>query len=116
MNGSKFKIRQGEIWLADLNPVKGHEQGGFRPVLVLQNDLLNKHLSTVVVAPVTSNLRARGLTTTSFLTVKESGLKVDSVALLFQVRTIDIGRLKTRVGILDKNKFGSVKRQLQYVF
>ena len=64
-------VRQGDIFTADLNPVKGHEQAGFRPVLVLQNNILNANLHTVIIAPVTKNLRARGYLTTYFLDKKK---------------------------------------------
>jgi mRNA interferase MazF len=55
-----MRIEQGDIFLADLNPVKGHEQAGFRPVLIMQNNILNQHLSTVIIVPITANLKAKG--------------------------------------------------------
>ncbi|MFA6917848.1 MAG: type II toxin-antitoxin system PemK/MazF family toxin, partial [Candidatus Gracilibacteria bacterium] len=89
-----MKIEQGDIYMANLNPTKGHEQAGMRPVLVMQNDILNKNLSTVIIAPITSNLSSKGLLTTWFLSGKTSGLNIDSVVLLFQIRTVDKLRLE----------------------
>jgi mRNA interferase MazF len=110
------KIEQGKIYLADLNPIKGHEQGGIRPVLVVQNDVLNKHLGTVVVAPITKNLRAKGLMTTYFLSKSVSKLKLDSVVLLFQIRTVDKIRLKRLVSGLNHQQLAQVREQLSLIF
>lgn len=109
-------IKQGSIFMVDLNPVKGHEQAGYRPVIVLQNNILNKNLNTVVVAPITKNLQARGYLTTFFLNSKNSNLEFESIALLFQIRTIDKLRLKKFVGVLNKEVFTELKRQLGMVF
>ncbi len=109
-------IKQGDIYLANLNPVKGHEQSGFRPVIVLQNNILNKNLNTVIIAPITSNIKAKGKLTTYFLGKKDSNLKQDSVVLLFQIRTIDKDRLKEKVFNLDKKLFLEIKNQLSFVF
>ena len=111
-----MKITQGDIFLADLNPVRGHEQAGFRPVLILQNDILNENLSTVVIAPITKNLHAKGLMTTFFLYKKVSKLNHDSIVLLFQVRTLDKVRLTERISIIPAPIFMEAKRQLQQVF
>ena len=110
------KIKQGEIYLADLNPIKGREQGGIRPVLIVQNDLLNKHLNTVVIAPVTKNLKAKGLMTTYFLSKTISKLKLDSVVLLFQIRTIDKVRLLRKVSALNQQQLAQVREQLSLIF
>lgn len=110
------EIQQAEIYLANLDPVKGHEQGGYRPILILQNNHLNKHLNTVVIAPITKNLRYKGYLTTFFIEKKKSKLKFDSVALLYQVRTIDKKRLKKAVCQLDAVLFSAIKRQLSLVF
>ena len=109
-------IRQGDIYLVDLNPVKGHEQAGLRPALVVQNDILNENLSTVVIAPITSNLKAKGKLTTSFLSKNTSHLNQDSVALLFQIRTIDKGRLGKKIVRLNREEFIRIKEQLRFVF
>lgn len=111
-----MKISQGDIYLADLNPVKGHEQAGFRPVLVMQNDVLNKNLNTAIIVPITSNLQAKGLLTTYFLPKSVSELSQDSVALLFQLRTLDKKRLKKRLSSLSPEVFQKVKGQMRFVF
>jgi mRNA interferase MazF len=110
------QINQGDIYLANLNPVKGHEQAGLRPVLVLQNNILNRNLNTIVIAPITSNLEAKGLMTTYFLSGKESGLKKDSVALLYQIRTIDKTPLKKEVGHISKKDFSQIRVKMMRVF
>ena len=102
--------------MANLNPVKGHEQGGYRPVLVVQNDKLNRNLNTVIVAPITSNLKAKGYLTTYFLKKSVSKLPMNSVALLFQIRTIDSSRLQKKVSQLSREQFRDVKRQMLICF
>ena len=111
-----MKLNQGDIYLANLNPTKGHEQSGYRPVLVIQNDFLNKNLNTVVVAPLTTNLQAKDKLTTFFLPVSDTDLKQHSVVLLFQIRTIDKNRLNKKVCTLKANIFYDVKKQLNFVF
>ena len=110
------KISQGEIYWANLNPVKGHEQSGYRPVLVLQNNILNRNLNTVVIAPITKNLQAKGLLTTFYIAKKYSGLNFDSIALLYQLRTIDRKRIGNKVGVLTGEEMRDVKNQLLAVF
>ncbi len=109
-------MHQGDIFWADLNPVKGHEQAGIRPVMVIQNDILNQNLTTTVIVPLTTNLKAKGLMTTYFLPKSVSRLPYDSVALLYQVRTVDQNRLQTKVGSLKKEEFHELKRQFLFVF
>ncbi len=108
-------IKQGDIFLADLNPIKGHEQAGTRPVLVIQNNILNKNLNTVIIIPITSNLAAKGKMTTYFLPQNISNLDKDSVALLFQIRTIDKSRLIKKIITLNQNSFKELKNQFRFV-
>lgn len=110
------QINQGDIYLADLNPVKGHEQSGFRPVLILQNNILNRGLNTVIIAPITSSLKLKGFITTYFLSKTESGLPKDSLVLLFQIRTLDKERLVKEVGHVKESNFLDLKRQMMEVF
>ena len=110
-----LQVKYGHIYFADLNPVQGHEQGGYRPVLVLQKDTLNTFLNTVVVAPLTKNLKAKGYLTTYFLDKKISKLKFDSVALLYQLRTIDKKRLIKMASALDHRTMSEVREQLLFV-
>ena len=108
-------MKQGDIYLANLNPIKGHEQKGTRPVFIMQNNTLNNVLPTTVIIPITSNLKAKDSLITWFLPKEESKLKKDSVMLLFQIRTIDKKRLIKKVGGLPKSTYRLVKQQLSFV-
>jgi len=110
-----MKISQGDVYLADLNPVMDHEQACFRPVLVIQNNILNDNLNTVIIVPITANLQAKGLLTTFFLPSKISNLPKDSLALLFQIRTLDKARLKKKISNLPPSIFHKIKDQLKFV-
>ena len=90
-------VKRGDIYYADLSPVIGSEQGGIRPVLVLQNDIGNKYSPTVIVAAVTSQMNKSKLPTHLELRAEEYGLAKDSVILLEQLRTIDKKRLREKV-------------------
>lgn len=94
-------IKRGELYYADLSPVFGSEQGGVRPVLVVQNDIGNKYSPTVIAAAITSKLTKAKLPTHIELRSEEFGLSKDSVILLEQIRTIDKRRLKERIGALS---------------
>lgn len=93
-------IRRGELYYADLNPVIGSEQGGIRPVLVLQNDVGNKYSPTVIAAATTSRLTKAKLPTHIELPHAATPLPKDSVVLLEQIRTIDKSRIKQKIGEL----------------
>ena len=94
-------IRRGDIYYADLSPVVGSEQGGIRPVLIIQNDVGNRHSPTVIAAAITSQLNKARLPTHIELGAHNYGLSKDSVILLEQIRTIDKKRLKEKMGRLD---------------
>ena len=96
-------IKRGELYYADLSPVIGSEQGGVRPVLVVQNDVGNKYSPTVIAAAVTSKINKAKLPTHIELSAVDFGLQRDSVVLLEQIRTIDKRRLKERIGELSEN-------------
>ena len=96
-------VKRGEIYYADLSPVVGSEQGGFRPVLIVQNDVGNRHSPTVIAAAITSKLDKAKLPTHIPLSADSCGLQKDSIVLLEQIRTIDKKRLKDRMGMLDSN-------------
>ena len=96
-------VRRGDMYYADLSPVVGSEQGGVRPVLVIQNDIGNKHSPTVIVSAITSQLNKNRLPTHIELDSREFGLKADSVVLAEQIRTIDKSRLKEKIGHIDDN-------------
>lgn len=94
-------MRRGDVFYADLRPVVGSEQGGVRPVLIIQNDVGNKYSPTVICAAITSKLNKAKLPTHIELEAKKYGLVKDSVILLEQLRTIDKQRLKDKVCHLD---------------
>ncbi len=93
-------IKRGEIYFADLNPVVGSEQGGIRPVLIIQNDIGNRHSPTVIVLAITSRIEKAKLPTHVEVSAGASGLKRDSVILGEQVRTLEKKRLRERLGQL----------------
>ena len=95
-----MEIKRGELYYADLSPVVGSEQGGVRPVLVVQNDVGNKYSPTVIAAAVTSKMTKAKLPTHIEIAGRSSGLQKDSVILLEQLRTLDKRRLKERIGSL----------------
>ena len=94
-------IKRGDVYYADLRPVIGSEQGGVRPVLVIQNDTGNRHSPTVIAAAITSQLGKAKLPTHIALAAQGSGLPRDSVILLEQIRTLDKKRLRERMGRVD---------------
>ena len=106
-------IRRGDIYYADLRPVVGSEQGGVRPVLVIQNDTGNRHSPTVIVAAITSNMNKAKLPTHVELSAKTCQIVKDSVILLEQLRTIDKQRLKDKVCHLDEGVLEQVNRALR---
>lgn len=94
-------IKRGDMFYADLSPVVGSEQGGIRPVLVIQNDMGNKYSPTVIVSAITSQMNKNKLPTHIELDSLNCGLKSDSVVLTEQIRTIDKSRLKEKIGHID---------------
>ena len=105
-------IKRGELYYADLSPVLGSEQGGVRPVLILQNDVGNKYSPTVIVSAITSKLFKAKLPTHISLDATEFGLSKDSIILLEQIRTIDKQRLKEKIGELNSVKMKEVNNAL----
>ena len=106
-------VRRGDIIYADLNPVVGSEQGGTRPVLVVQNDVGNKYSPTVIVAAITSQIEKAKLPTHIELQHEDYGLEKDSVILLEQLRTIDKKRLKEKIAFLDQEVMTKVDQALK---
>lgn len=96
-------VRRGDIYYADLRPVVGSEQGGVRPVLIIQNDMGNRYSPTVICAAITSKMNKAKLPTHVALDAERYGIVKDSVVLLEQVRTIDKSRLREKVCHLDDN-------------
>ena len=97
-------IKRGDMFYADLSPVVGSEQGGIRPVLVIQNNIGNKYSPTVIVSAITSQLNKSKLPTHIELDSEEFGLKADSIILTEQIRTIDKSRLKEKIGHINDAK------------
>ena len=105
-------IRRGELYYADLSPVVGSEQGGIRPVLIVQNDTGNKYSPTIICAAITSQINKAKLPTHIELSAHEFGLPKDSVVLLEQIRTLDKRRLKERIGALTPTTMQNVNAAL----
>ena len=108
-----MNIRRGDIFYADLRPVVGSEQGGIRPVLIIQNDVGNKHSPTVICAAITSKMNKAKLPTHIEIDASTYDIVRDSVILLEQLRTIDKQRLKDKVCHLDQDIISQVDRALQ---
>ena len=109
-------VKRGDIYYADLSPVVGSEQGGIRPVLIVQNDIGNKFSPTVIAAAITSQKEKSRLPTHIQLPCEECGLSRDSVVLLEQIRTIDKKRLKEKMGRLDDFSMNEINRALSISF
>ena len=97
-------VKRGDMFYADLSPVVGSEQGGIRPVLIIQNDMGNKYSPTVIAAAITSQLNKSKLPTHIELDSEKFGLKADSVILAEQIRTIDKSRLKEKIGHIKDDR------------
>ena len=111
-----MNIRRGDIYYADLSPVIGSEQGGLRPVLIVQNDVGNKYSPTVIAAAITSRIGKTKLPTHIDLVGDGAGLAKDSVVLLEQIRTIDKKRLKEKMGHVDRDTMNSVDYAIEVSF
>lgn len=109
----KVEVKRGYIFFADLSPVVGSEQGGVRPVLVIQNDVGNKYSPTVIIAAITSQIEKAKLPTHVEVEAREYGLEKDSVILLEQIRTIDKQRLQDKVTELDDRVMLKVSQALK---
>lgn len=105
-------MKRGEIYRANLDPVVGSEQGGIRPVVIIQNDIGNRHSTTVIVAAITSSAKKAHLPVHVPITAEESGLARDSVVLLEQVRTLEKTRLTKRLGCLNQAVMQRIDRAL----
>ena len=110
---NELLIRRGDIFFADLSPVVGSEQGGTRPVLILQNDIGNQYSPTTIVAAITSQIAKAKLPTHVEITNRQSGLEKDSVLLLEQIRTIDKSRLMEKVTFLNDETMKKVNHAVE---
>ena len=105
-------IKRGDIYYAELNPVIGSEQGGTRPVLIISNDIGNRHSPTVIVAAITSRVHTKAKLPTHTAIRDFEGLNKDSIILLEQIRTIDKKRLQEYIGMLSANEMARVDKAL----
>lgn len=106
------EVKRGEIYYADLSPVIGSEQGGVRPILIIQNDVGNRYSPTIIACAITSQLTKAKLPTHIEVKGGNYGLQKDSVILLEQIRTLDKKRLKERLGELDRATLHKVERAM----
>ena len=111
-----MSVKRGDIYYADLSPVVGSEQGGLRPVLIIQNDVGNRYSPTVIAAAITSRMGKTKLPTHIDIYADKVGLAKDSVVLLEQVRTLDKRRLKEKMGHLDESMMSAVNAAIAVSF
>ena len=109
----KMEIKRGDVTLVNFEPVKGSEQGGVRPSLIIQNDLFNRYSPTTIVAPITSKLFKKEYPTNVLIKKEDSKLSRDSTILLNQVKTIDKSRIMKRIGLLDNFTMNKVDRAIK---
>ena len=109
-----MKPVRGEVWLADLDPIRGSEQAGSRPVLVLQNDVINAHTNTFVAIPLTTNLRRAELPSCVRLSRGDGGLASDSVALCHQIRVLDRDRLYRKLGAVHPRTLAEIESRVLF--
>jgi len=107
-------MNRGDIYLADLNPSRGSEQSGIRPVVVVQRDALVRFTSTIVVVPFTTNLRRANVPGTVLIPAEENGLTTDSVALCYQIAVLDQSRLTKKLGSLTSQQLANLNQALKY--
>lgn len=107
-------VSRGDIWLADLNPVRGSEQGGARPVLIFQNDEINAFTTTVLSIPFTTNLRRATLPSCLRISKGEGGLANESVVLCHQLRVLDKARLTHKLGKVGQETLEAVERRVLF--
>ena len=111
-----MSVKRGDIYYADLSPVVGSEQGGLRPVLIIQNDVGNRYSPTVIAAAITSRMGKTRLPTHIDIYADQVGLAKDSVILLEQIRSLDKRRLKEKMGHLDEKMMSSVNTAIAVSF
>ena len=111
-----MSVKRGDIYYADLSPVVGSEQGGMRPVLIIQNDVGNRYSPTVIAAAITSRMGKTRLPTHIDIYADKAGLAKDSVVLLEQIRTLDKRRLKEKMGHLDDKMMNEVNSAIAVSF
>src|SRR3989344_5666336 len=106
-------IKRGDIFLANLEPIKGSEQGGIRPVLIIQNDTSNKNSPVTIIAAITSKIFEKEYSTNIFISKDDSGLDKNSTIMLNQIRTIDNSRLIKKIGLVDNFTMNKADRAIK---
>ncbi|KRN27314.1 type II toxin-antitoxin system PemK/MazF family toxin [Liquorilactobacillus mali] len=106
------EVKRGDIFYADLSPVVGSEQGGMRPVLIIQNNIGNRYSPTVIVAAITAKIQKPKMPTHVGLVAAEVGIEKDSVVLLEQIRTIDKQRLKDKIAHISELEMNEINQAL----
>ena len=109
-----MQVERGEIWLANLDPTKGSEQAGTRPIIIFQENTISKFTSTIITIPLTTNLRRAALPSCLLISGGQGGLNQDSVALCHQLRVLDKTRLIKRLGQLDINAIAELERTILF--
>lgn len=107
-------VNRGEVWLANLNPTRGSEQTGIRPVVIFQADSLNKFTATVLAIPLTTNLRRASLPSCTSISQGEGGLVSDSVVLCHQLRVLDKTRLQRKLGTLGQQTLSTIENRMLF--
>ncbi|MEW6234178.1 MAG: type II toxin-antitoxin system PemK/MazF family toxin [Candidatus Omnitrophota bacterium] len=107
-------MNRGDVYLADLNPSRGSEQSGIRPVAIIQRNTLARFTSTIVVVPFTTNLRRAMIPGTVLIPAEENGLTRDSVALCYQIAVLDRSRLTKKLGSLTTRQLANLDQALKY--
>ena len=113
IGNGKMEFVRGDIFIANLEPIKGSEQGGIRPCLVIQNNIYNKYSPVIIIATITSKKFTKEFPTNVFILKKESKLNKDSTIMLNQIRTIDKKRIIKRIGTLDNLTMNKVDRAIK---
>ena len=108
-----MEIKRGQIWYADLSPVVGSEQGGYRPILIIQNDVGNRYSPTVIAAVITSRNTKAKIPTHYWLDKGQGGLYCDSMVELEQIRTLDKKRLKQFMGTIDQEQMKEIDKKIK---
>ena len=109
-------VKRGDIWYAELNPTRGSEQAGVRPVLIVQNDAVNRFTTTFLAIPLTTNLRRAALPSCVLVNAGEGGLTADSVLLCHQTRALDQNRLRDKLGEVSEQTLANVDNCLLFTF
>jgi mRNA interferase MazF len=109
-----MQVERGEIWLANLDPTKGSEQAGTRPIIIFQENTISKFTSTIITIPLTTNLRRAALPSCLLISNGQGGLNQDSVALCHQLRVLDKTRLIKRLGQLDIEVIAELERTVLF--